>query len=279
MVLKKFGFVLSAAILFIFWVGIAYTVQGQWGGFVYLFPKPGVVLSEMDKQKLSAHIQQASGTFTNDFTPEKGTVETIQFYKTVSYTLNGQLVSRMPIAMIRMESLSRQAIEKFIQEMSVGMEAYFETETQFGVTSQLNYTDSATLQRLKDLAPTRGAGRDQPNAVVLPLSKTAEWWGLPQEKREQYFFKHPEVFNPQHLGHNAIGFKYINKIFRKLYHSRFMGGDQDFITYFEFANSDAKSFDQLLDGLRDVALNPEWKFVIEKPLFQGRRVQSPEEIF
>lgn len=279
MVLKKSGFVLSAAILFIFWAGNAYAVQGQWGGFVYLFPKPGAALSGPDKQKLSEHIQQASGNFANDFIPEKGAVETIQFHKTVSYTLNSQPVSRTPVGMIRVESMNRSVIEKFIREVSSELAAYFAIETQFGVTGQLNYTDTTTLQRLKDQAPTRGTGRDQPNAVVLPLSKTTEWWRLPQEKREQYFFKHPEVFNPRHLGHNAIGFKYINKIFRKLYHSRFMGGDQDFITYFEFADSDAKTFDQLLDGLRDVALNPEWKFVIEKPLFQGRRVQSPEDIF
>ena len=279
MILKKLGFVLSAGILLIFWAGSVHAVQGQWVGFVSLFPKPRVVLSELEKQKLSERIQQASGNFSNDFNPEKGTVETIQFHKTVSYTLNGQPVSRKPLGMIRVESLNRQAIEKFIREVSSELNTNFEIETQFGVTGQLNYTDTATLQRLKDQAPTRGTGRDQPNAVVLPLSKTAEWWGLPQEKREQYFFKHPEVFSPQQLGHNAIGFKYINKIFRKLYHSRFTGGDQDFITYFEFADTNAEIFDQLLGGLRDVALNPEWKFVIEKPLFKGRRVQSPQEMF
>jgi hypothetical protein len=61
-------------------------------------------------------------------------------------------------------------------------------------------------------------------------------------------------------GHTAIGLKYGDRIFRKLYHSRCLnvGLSYDFLTYFEFKDVYEKDFRTLLAELRDTK---EWTFV------------------
>ena len=169
-------------------------------------------------------------------------------------------------------------LDKYVESLGQVAGDHFRLEVRFAVTRQLNYTDAETLQRLKDNAPKRGNGEEQPNAVVFPLSKTPAWWTLTAEKRQNYFFAHPELFGNDHLGHNGVGFKYIQRIFRKLYHSRFIDSQQDFMTYFEYADADADTFDSLLSGLRDTTRNQEWKYVEEKPIVYGKRAATPKEM-
>ena len=65
------------------------------------------------------------------------------------------------------------------------------------------------------------------------------------------------------IGHTAIGAEYVEKIYRKLYHTRYAveNKDHDFITYFEFERAHEKTFQELCAKLRDPQQNPEWKFV------------------
>ena len=64
-------------------------------------------------------------------------------------------------------------------------------------------------------------------------------------------------------GHTAIGIRYVDRVFRKLYHSRYTDPPTpyDFLTYFEFNRSDQASFHMLLNELRDTGRNPEWSYV------------------
>lgn len=257
---------------------LSFAAQGQWGGFIYLFPKSGVQIGESDGDALARAIQQAGTEFSNDFRPQKGRTETILYLKTVGYIQGGQKASRMPSGFIRVESMDRNKVEVYYRSVAAALQDSHDLEFRLGVTQELKYTDHDTLQRLKDQAPKRGDGEAQPNGIVLPLSKTPEWWAMTLEKRQSYFFTHPESFGNDHRGHNAIGFQYINRIFRKLYHSRFIDDRQDFVTYFEYADADADAFDKLLGGLRNPKVNPEWKFVEEKPMLHGRRVADPKDI-
>jgi len=49
-----------------------------------------------------------------------------------------------------------------------------------------------------------------------------------------------------------------------LLHARYLDSSKknyDFLTYFEFKDSEKESFEALLKKLRDTALNSEWQFV------------------
>ena len=56
-------------------------------------------------------------------------------------------------------------------------------------------------------------------------------------------------------------------------------GEYDFINYFECADADVPVFHEVCGALRDVARNPEWKFVREGPTWHGRRVAAWENLF
>jgi hypothetical protein len=53
----------------------------------------------------------------------------------------------------------------------------------------------------------------------------------------------------------------------------------DFVTYFECADADVKTFHEVCAALRDVRRNPEWAFVREGPTWHGRRVATWAELF
>ncbi|CCQ90244.1 exported hypothetical protein [Nitrospina gracilis 3/211] len=256
----------------------AQAAQGQWGGFIYLFPESGAELTEEWKRDLTGLTGQAASPFANDFLPAQSGPENILYIKTSRYTRYGKPITPAPLGVIRVESMDREKIERFYQALREAAGHRLDLKIIYGVTSELRYTDAETLERLQQNAPQRGSGFEQPNAVVFPLSKTKEWWGMTQEKRESFFFQHPDLYGKEHLGHNAIGFRYIQKIFRKLYQSRFINDESDFVTYFEYADRDRGAFDALLEGLRDTALNPEWKFVEEGPIVYGTRVQGLGEL-
>lgn len=267
------------ALLFSLSAGQAWATQGQWGAFVYLFPKSSAPLEDSVLSSIAEEIADASSGFSNDFSPQKEKTDTVQFIRVTGYSLNGNPVSGSPAGLIRVESLNKKGLDGYVEAVTQAVQDYYRVKTRYAVTRQLNYTDEATLQRLKENAPKRAAGTDQPNVVVFPLSKTPAWWALTQEKRQNYFFANPAIFGKGHLGHNEVGFKYINRIYRKLYHSRFIDPEQDFMTYFEYADADAETFNALLSGLRDKTLNQEWNYVEEKPIVRGKRVATAAEMF
>jgi hypothetical protein len=65
------------------------------------------------------------------------------------------------------------------------------------------------------------------------------------------------------VGHTAIGADYVERIYRKLYHTRYAveTTDHDFVTYFEFERKHEGDFKALCAKLRDPKQNPEWNFV------------------
>jgi hypothetical protein len=127
-----------------------------------------------------------------------------------------------------------------------------------GVPQHLQYTTRAQRADLAkhsraDLPPSKDTV-----TVIIPIRKTAAWWELPLDERMAHFQKSAE-----RLGHTAIGAEYVEKIYRKLYHTRYAveNRDHDFITYFEFERMHAKAFQALCAKLRDPRQNPEWNFV------------------
>jgi hypothetical protein len=121
-----------------------------------------------------------------------------------------------------------------------------------GATTHLVYTDSDVRSELLRISSPESG----PVAVLIPIRKSAEWWGLAREQRQAL------VMGGAPHGHLAIGQRYAARIYRRLYHARYLPGSEwDFLTYFEFPRDTTAAFTELLAALRDVEQNPEWAFV------------------
>jgi Chlorite dismutase len=127
-----------------------------------------------------------------------------------------------------------------------------------GVPQHLEYTSRAQRDDLNKRSRAELPPSKDTVAVVIPIRKSAAWRALPQDERQAHFQKKGDT-----IGHTAIGAKYVERIYRKLYHTRYAveTTDHDFITYFEFERAHTDDFKSLLKQLRDPQQNPEWNFV------------------
>ncbi len=125
-------------------------------------------------------------------------------------------------------------------------------------------------------AARRASGRTHPNVIVIPMSKTAEWWEKSPLDRHTYFYPHSDPYTgTQVKGHAVAAAIGISTIRRRVYHNPDGPGRADeynFITYFECADEHLATFDQVSGALRDERQNPEWRYVREGPEWRGRRV-------
>ena len=126
-------------------------------------------------------------------------------------------------------------------------------------------------------------GRVMPNAFLLPMSKIAAWWTKDWMERHTYFLpRYDDDGRMRSEGHALASAAGIACLLRRTYKATTEPapeGAYDFVTYFECADADVPTFHQVCDALRDVARNPEWKFVREGPMWQGRRVATWPELF
>ena len=118
-----------------------------------------------------------------------------------------------------------------------------------GVTSYERYVHRAERGQLVAVQPELGRP-EATRAALIPIRKSAAWWDLTQDERRAIF--------EERSHHIATGLKYLPAVARRLYHSRDLGEPFDFLTWFEYAPSDAAAFEQLVAMLRGTE---EWKFV------------------
>ena len=118
-----------------------------------------------------------------------------------------------------------------------------------GVPSYERYVTRIEQNELRARSPALGRP-EATNAALIPVRKTAAWWGLPQDERRQIF--------EERSHHIATGLKYVPAVARQLYQCRDLGQPFDFLTWFEYAPSDATAFEELVDVLRGTL---EWRYV------------------
>jgi hypothetical protein len=142
-------------------------------------------------------------------------------------------------------------------EAAVRLDADGRTPLFTGVPQHLKYTSREQKDALATSRPPVPPSADTV-AVLIPIRKPAEWWALPQDERQSHFRERGGK-----PGHTAIGAGFTDRIYRKLYHTRYAveTTDHDFLTYFEFERPHSADFETLLAKLRDTAANPEWKSV------------------
>jgi hypothetical protein len=127
-----------------------------------------------------------------------------------------------------------------------------------GVVQHLHYTARSERTELEKISRPETEPSEETTAVLIPIGKSAAWWRLSQDERQILFQK-----TARHEGHIGIGRKYADRIFRRLYHTRYIdpAAPHDFLTYFEFNEANAADFRKMLSELRDIKNNPEWLYV------------------
>lgn len=120
-----------------------------------------------------------------------------------------------------------------------------------GLTSNERYVTRTEKDQLVAKQPT--LGRPQATrAALIPIRKTASWWGLAQDERRRIFEESSK--------HVATGLRYLPAVARRLHHCRDLGENEpfDFLTWFEFGLSDSPAFDELVAELH---ATEEWRYV------------------
>lgn len=118
-----------------------------------------------------------------------------------------------------------------------------------GVTSSQHYTRRTEHEALAAKQPHLGRP-EATCAALIPITKSAAWWGLAQDERREIF--------EERSHHIAVGLEYLPEVARRLHHGRDLGEEFDFLTWFEYPEESAAAFDELVSRLR---ATPEWEFV------------------
>jgi hypothetical protein len=183
---------------------------------------------------------------------------------------------------IHVASKRSEIVESFCREAS-RLLAPARARVLAGVIGTKNYTGAAMNNWAYARAVVQQPGAAMPNAFLVPMSKTAEWWRLDWMQRHTYFLpRYDEQGRMLSEGHALAAAEGIPCMLRRTYRHPVEpapDGTYDFITYFECADADVPTFHKVCAALRDVARNPEWRFVREGPTWHGRRVASAEALF
>lgn len=152
-----------------------------------------------------------------------------------------------------------------------------------GVVRPRTYTGTAMNNFAYAHQVVQQPGHRMPNAYLVPMSKTAAWWAKDWMERHTYFLpRYDDNGRMRSEGHALASAAGIACLLRRTYKATTEPapeGAYDFVTYFECADADVPTFHQVCAALRDVARNPEWKFVREGPTWHGRRVATWAELF
>ncbi len=154
-----------------------------------------------------------------------------------SYLLRG--LSDHADLMFRLHALSLADTQQFLVALQgTRFGRHLKPASLFhGLTKNPNYVPSFPDGLKADLRVPSNPGA-KPFAIVIPIRKDAEWWGLDQEQRAAMIKEHTEAALPYHM-----------TVKRKLYHATGLD-DFDFITYFE--TDKLEDFHSLLLALEKV---------------------------
>jgi hypothetical protein len=186
-------------------------------------------------------------------------------------------------AVIHVASRSAATVAEFCAGALRLLGAAAEAVVLEGVVRPPSYTGAA----MHDFAYARQVlqqpGHAMPNGFLIPMKKTAAWWAKGWMERHTYFLpRYDEAGRMVSEGHALAAAAGIPCLMRRTYRSLAEpapDGAYDFINYFECADRDVPTFHRVCAALRDVARNPEWRFVQEGPTWRGRRVRTWAELF
>jgi hypothetical protein len=186
-------------------------------------------------------------------------------------------------AVVHVAAPTAQPVGDFCAEASRLLGSMARLRVIGGVVRPRTYTGAAMNNFAYAHQVVQQPGRLMPNGFLIPMSKTAGWWAKDWMERHTYFLpRYDDNGRMQNEGHALASAAGISCLLRRTYKAATEPapeGTYDFVTYFECADADVPTFHQVCDALRDVAKNPEWKFVREGPTWHGRRVATWADLF
>jgi hypothetical protein len=184
-------------------------------------------------------------------------------------------------AVIHVASRRAEVLDAFCDE-AARLLASAQVRVFRGVVGSKNYTGAAMNNWAYARAVVQQPAALMPHAFLVPLSKTAEWWRKDWMERHTYFLPTYDARGRMTSeGHALAAADGIPVMLRRTYRHPVEPapeGTYDFVTYFECSDVHVSTFDKVCGALRDVARNPEWRFVREGPTWHGRRVASAAEM-
>lgn len=256
----------------------------------FLFVTPRRLDDALGTRLRAAGAQIARGFF-NDFdvdtgsasgvTPARELSETIQFFLQEDVELvprSSEDETRLANAryVVQVSSKYRPRLDEVGEDLRRRLGDAVEVTNLDGAVRSPRYSSAEMQHYIQRNAAPRRSGRVTRNAIILPVRKKHEWWEQSALARHAYFYPHVDRLSGCPVkGHASAAERGITALFRRLYYNPDgyeRPGEFDFITYFECADDGLAVFDQICTALRDPLQNPEWRYVIEGPLWKGRRV-------
>jgi hypothetical protein len=241
----------------------------------FFFVTPGRD-DEATRMKLRTAGSTVGRGFFNDFDAEGRDTpphETIQFLVRAGDG-EGAPATGAPYA-LQICSKYRPRLKETEIELQRRVGDFAEVTALEGAVRVPQYTSAEMYSYAYKAALQRGSGRVQKNVIIIPMSKSQEWWDKQALDRQTYFYPHADREGARVKGHARAAEPGISTIYRKLYYNPDGHGrtdEWDFVTYFECADEHLGTFDQICRSLRDVRQNPEWRYVTEGPEWRGKRV-------
>jgi hypothetical protein len=186
-------------------------------------------------------------------------------------------------AVVHVASPTATTVADFCSELGRALAPAVKPLVLGGVVRPMLYTGNTMHNFAYAHRVLQQAGRVMPNAFLVPMSKTADWWKKDWMERHTYMLpRYDDAGRMVSQGHALAAEAGIPCLMRRTYKHPVEPappGAYDFITYFECADADVPTFHAVCSALRDVTKNPEWKFVREGPTWHGRRVATWGELF
>lgn len=186
-------------------------------------------------------------------------------------------------AVVHVASATPSPVEEFCAELTRQLDPGIETRVLSGGAHPKVYTGIRMHNFAYAHQVLQQPGPVMPNAFLVPLSKTGDWWRKGWMERHTYFLpRFDDEGRMLHEGHALTAEPGIACLLRRTYKHAVEpapAGSYDFLTYFECADGDVPTFHEVHGALQDVTRNPEWRFVREGPTWHGRRVASWAELF
>ena len=222
----------------------------------------------------------------NEFEPrETPSVESIAFLRRLRATPADIADDAILHAdwVVHVASKGPEAIAEFCADITRLLGPAVRVHVLHGVRRPRNYTGAAMNKWAYERQVVQQPGPAMPNAFLVPLSKTAEWWRKDWMERHTYFLPtYDDQGRMRTEGHALATEAGIDCLLRRTYRNHThpaADGAYDFLTYFECADRSIPTFHEVCAALRNVSRNPEWRFVREGPTWHGRRVASWKELF
>jgi hypothetical protein len=249
------------------------------------------VVAPAEDDAYGARLRTAGGNiargFFNDFDIDDSRETQAQPTETIQFFVRDSEIADSPAEnvgppiekaryLVQVSSKYRPRLQQVDEELRRRLRDGAEIIAVEGALRNPRYSSPEMVHYSTKGAPPRRSGRASRNAIILPIRKTADWWRKGALERHSYFYPHvDQARGHQVKGHAMTAEKGIASLFRRVYHNPDgyeRPNEFDFLSYFECDDEALPVFDQVLDSLRDVLHNPEWRFVQEGPLWRGRRV-------